>query len=225
MEPWRHYSKGGRVIARSSNQDPLDRFRFVVQIDDFTRSGFTTCSAPAYSIEKKEYKEGGRHLNPLVIVDGVSYKPVTLTRGVNTDTSFNKWATGFIDVVQNNTSIQKTGGFSDFLNNPAKAFDNALGGALDGGVKSVPSNTGNYTEYSYRRLVKIFQVDRAGQYVVAYFLYNAFPIEYVAASEFDASSSEVSIETLVLGYEGFEVKYAGIAGTLGSLGAQSLLKR
>lgn len=199
-------------MARSSIQDPLDRFRFTVDVEGFTRSGFTTCTVPGYTIEKKEYKEGGRHLNPLVIVDGVNFKPVTLSRGVNADTSFNKWATGFIDVVQNNAGTQ----------NDTSIGDKLLSGVADGGVKSVPSNTGDYTKYRYRRDVKIFHVDRTAQIVVAYFLYDAFPIDYIPASEFDANSSEVSIETLVLGYEGFEVKYTGIAGVLGQLASQSL---
>ena len=204
-------------MARSSIQDPLDRFRFVVDIEGFTRSGFTNCSAPQYSIEKKEYKEGGRHLNPVIVVEGVSYRPITLSRGLNTDPSFTKWAAGFIDVVQNNSGVKKSQGISGVLDNPTSAFQSAL----DGGVKSIPSNSNEYTTYSYRKDIKIFHIDRSSQIVVAYFLYNAFPIEYMAASDFDASSSEISIETLVLGYEGFDVKYSGIAGTLGSLSAQA----
>lgn len=207
-------------MARSSIQDPLDRFRFVVDIEGFTRSGFTACSAPQYSVEKKEYKEGGRHLNPILIVEGVNYKPVTLSRGLNTDPSFTKWAAGFIDVVQNNTGLQKSQGISGLLNNPASLLQSSL----DGGVKSIPSNSNDFANYTYRKDIKIFHIDRSSQIVVAYFLYNAFPIEYTAASDFDASSSEISIETLVLGYEGFEVKYSGIAGTLGSLAAQATPK-
>lgn len=206
-------------MARASNLDPFDRFRFLVDVDGFTRSGFTMCSAPGYTIEKKEYKEGGRHLNPLVIVDGVTYKTVTLSRGVNTDTSFNKWATGFIDVVQNNQALTNNASqsFTQTVSDPSTYMN-----AIDGNVQSVPSNSGDINTYTYRRMVKIFHTDRTGTITSAYFLYNAFPVEYMPASEFDASSNEISIETLVLAYEGFEVKYSGIEGTLGSLAAQSL---
>lgn len=198
-------------MARTSAQDPLDRFRFLVDITGFTRSGFVTCSSPAYSIEKKEYKEGGRHLNPLIIVEGVSYRPVVLTTGVTTDTSFNIWANGFIDIVQNNAGLTNNTTTSDSVAN-----------LLNGGTKSVPSNTGDYTSYSYRRTVTISQLDRTGTIQLAYILYNAFPIEYEPASGFDSNSSEVSIQSLTLGYESFDVQYAGITGVISSLIAQAL---
>lgn len=210
-------------MARSSQLDPLDRFRFIVDIDGFTRGGFTSCTAPSYNIEKREYKEGGRHLNPLLIVEGITYKPVTLSRGVNNDTSFNKWATGFIDLVQDNE------GFDKGSNNGSSGLAGALAGIegafVNGGTSPVPSNTGDINSFTYRKNVRIFQLDRTGSVVVGYFLYNAFPIEYNPADTFDSSSEEISIENLVLGYEGFEVRYSGIAGTLGSLAAQGIASK
>jgi hypothetical protein len=51
-----------------------------------------------------------------------------------------------------------------------------------------------------------------------YILYNVIVIGYQPASDFDSvDDSAVSIETLVLGYESFDVKYSGVAGFASNL--------
>ncbi len=193
-------------MARSALQDPLDKFRWIVSIDDFTRSGFTSCGVPSYKITTHDYPEGGAHLNPRNIPNSVSYTPVTLTRGVTNDTSFNKWANGAFDLVQNMAATQESG-------------------LLDRTGILGPSAVRSSDEYpfQYRRTVKIKHVNRVGQTVVQYTLYNAFPIEYKPASDFDANADDgLSIETLVLGYEGFDVTYPGLTGTAASLIAGNL---
>lgn len=84
-------------MPRSNKSDPLDKFRWKIYIggpDGFVRGGFSECSSPAVTINYKEYKEGGRHMNPLQINDGATFKPITLRRGViakkGTD-DFAKW--------------------------------------------------------------------------------------------------------------------------------------
>lgn len=210
-------------MARPSSNDPLDKFRFLVTVEPpsssdndpnqlWTRAGFVSCSTPEYSITSKKYYEGGNHLNPLKIIDTIEYKPVTLVRGVTNDTSFTKWATGFIDLVQQNAAMNS----SDITDTLTKV----VAGALDKGASLVPSSSQDLNKYSYRRTVKIYHLDRQGQTQVMYVLYNAFPIEYKPASDFDATSDDgMSMETLVLDYEGFEIKYTGPFGVLGGLAA------
>lgn len=212
-------------MARPSTTDPLDKFRWIVTIEPpsppnggttdtnqvFTRAGFVSCGTPEYSINNRTYAEGGNHLNPLKIVDTISYKPVTLTRGVTNDTSFTKWASIFIDLVQRNAALNSSDSTS------------FLGAALDKGASLVQSNSGDLDSLSYRRTVKIYHTDRQGQVQVMYVLYNAFPIEYKPASDFEVNADDgMSMESLTLDYEGFEVKYTGPFGVIGSLGAQAL---
>lgn len=79
-------------MARPASKDPLDKFRWAVEIDGFTRAGFAQVDVPSYSITSKSYAEGGNHLFPKQIVDSISYKPVSLVRGVTADMSFDGWA-------------------------------------------------------------------------------------------------------------------------------------
>lgn len=185
-------------MARSGASDPFDRYRWTVSIDGFTKLGFTSCSTPEYNITVKKYAEGGAHLTPRKIIDSVEYKPIILTRGVTNDTSFNRWATGAFDLIQ------------------GKALSSSvffLEGLQDNFAKSISAYGSDNYPFQYRRDVKIEHIDRSGNVQVIYYLYNAFPSEYKPASDFDAKADgEVSIESITLEYEGFEVKYTGLAG-------------
>lgn len=189
-------------MARSGASDPFDRYRWTVSIDGFTKLGFSSCSTPEYSISVKKYSEGGAHLTPRKIVDTVDYRPVILARGVTNDTSFNRWATGAFDLLHSKAS---SGAF--------ELGESILTEIQDNFAKSVPTYGSEKYPFKYRRDVKIEHIDRSGNVQVIYYLYNAFPSEYKPASDFDAKADgEVSIETLTLEYEGFEVKYTGLAG-------------
>ena len=211
-------------MARAANFDVLDKYRWVVDIEGFERLGFMTTSTPSYEITSKEYREGGNHLQPKQIVDSVKYTPVTLSRGVSVDTSFNKWATGFIDSVQDEVGSGKTGfdaikdptsyatSFNDQGCKPVKTYQPLK---LESLGKSPPP-------LNYRRTVSIFHKNSTGQTVCAYKLYGAFPIMYKPASDFDAMADDaVSVESLTLAYESFEVLYSGLSGAL----AEALTKK
>ena len=176
-----------------------------MSIDDFTRAGFVTAATPSYRINSHSYREGGAHLNPRQIVDSIDYAPITLTRGVTVDGSFNKWATGHFDLVQN-----------------AAGADIQTSPDVTTGSGPIPLPTNNPGK-QYRRTVRIKHVNRVGQTVVEYVLYGAWPVEYKPASNFDADDDEgFSIETIVLAYDGFDVRYTGIAGTAASLVTNTL---
>ena len=217
-------------MARSALRDPLDKYRWTVSIEGFSKLGFHETSVPGYTITTKKYKEGGAHLTPRQIIDSVDFKPVTLSRGVTNDTSFNKWATGFIDLVTNNgafngsTSEATSFGGGAVGAAAAKAIEGALNNGavpVKGFTRSQSSGalvTGGDSNLRYRKNVKIEHVNRTGQVEVVYMLYGAFPIEYNPASDFGAMSDDaVSIESITLGYETFEVLYSGLAGAAANL--------
>lgn len=87
-------------MARPGSRDPLDKFRWSISIDGFTRLGFSSCDVPGFSIQAKTYPEGGQHLAPKQIVDSITYKPVTLQRGVTADMSFDGWAKASLDLAR-----------------------------------------------------------------------------------------------------------------------------
>lgn len=214
-------------MARSALLDPLDKFRWIVEIEGFTRNGFTKCSTPEYRVQERKYSEGGNHLNPLSIVNSIDYSPVTLERGVTNDTSFAKWASGAFDLVQNNQALSSSSS-GELINNDgafptfnAEVFAETVGNIISPSVvpSYTPSGSSDYP-FSYRRDVRIKHINRLGQTEVLYTLYRAYPIVYKPASNFDAEDDNgMSVELLVLAYEGFDVKYSGLPGLLGNLGA------
>lgn len=158
-------------MARPTSKDPLDRFRWTVEIDDIGRGGFSSVQTPSYSISTNEYKEGGAHLYPKQIVDSIRYEPISLERGVTSDDGFLKWAKGPFQILNSATNTQD-----------------------------------NNNIENYRRDVIISHMDRAGSKIRIYRLFNAIPIEYKPASDFGSDIEEVSLERIVIAYEGFEVQ-------------------
>jgi phage tail-like protein len=90
-------------MARSSSKDPLDKFRWKVTIDGFQRAGFSAVDVPNISIKTTTYPEGGAHLFPRQILDTVTYKPVTLIRGVSTDKDFYNWIISPLQIITPST--------------------------------------------------------------------------------------------------------------------------
>jgi phage tail-like protein len=174
-------------MARSAQKDPLDKFRWAVSVEGFTRLGFTGCEVPSVTIGTKSYAEGGAHLYPRKIVDSVEYSPVTLTRGVTLDKSFHDWASKIFELIKGMSAqevklIQQQ---SPLLGTPSYE-------------RPAP--------VEYRREVKIHHLDRQGRIIKTYILHNAFPIEYKPASDFASDGDDtLSMEKLVLTYESFEV--------------------
>lgn len=168
-------------MARPSTKDPLDKFRWSVEIEGFNRLGFSSCETPSLSINTQSYPEGGNHLFPKKIVDSFEYRPVTLQRGVTSDLNFHIWIKSYFEFIRGfkvprTTSTNAVDFFND--QNPSE----------------------------YRRTIIIKHLDRAGRVVKTYTLYNAFPIEYKPASDFSADSDDtLSMEKLVLAYESFDV--------------------
>lgn len=179
-------------MARASNKDPLDRFRWAVAIrldgqETFTRMGFTSVETPQMDVQTKKYPEGGNHLFTKQIVESVSFKPITLARGVTESTDFDAWAKQFIELVRGKRQDEAQETFGE-PGDPDQFI-----------IKIAPA--------SYRRDISIGHLDREGNLVKIYRLYDAFPIVYKTASDFDASADdELSIETLTLAYESFEVE-------------------
>ena len=163
-------------MARAASKDPLDKFRFKVTIEGFTRLGFTSVEAPSVQMSTTEYYQGGSHLFPNQIMDKATYKPITLMRGVSSNSDFFNWIIDVFDILLPNGSNA-----TNTLNAPNPVLD-------------------------YRRQVTIEHLDRVGRTIRQYNLFNCLPVEFTPASDFSADADDTfSIEKLVLKYESFEV--------------------
>lgn len=204
-------------MARSELRDPLDKYRWILSVDNFTRAGFTSCATPSFRITTHSYKEGGAHMSPRQIMDSIEFPTVTFTRGVTNDTSFNKWATGLFDLIQNNQGVNISTDLEETFGFEAPGIVQNLGL-----VGPAPVST-NDPGKQYRRRVQIKHVNRVGQTVVEYVLHGAWPVEYKPASDFNAEDDDgFSIESITLAYDSFDVRYTGLAGAAGSLLGNSL---
>jgi phage tail-like protein len=173
-------------MARPSNVDVLDKFRWSVNIEGFQRLGFASCGVPSITYNTNAYPEGGAHLHPRQIIDSVEYSPVTLMRGVTYDQSFYDWVRQAIELHRGSASSTSA---TTRETTQVDTFD-----------------IERDTPLEYRRDVEINHLDRSGRIVKTYLLINAIPVEFTPASEFVSDADDVlSMEKLVLKYEGFEV--------------------
>lgn len=183
-------------MARPSSKDPLDKFRWEIRIegteaggnagvDCLSRAGFVSVEVPSITYSTKEYAEGGRHLNPRIIVDGASLKPITLTRGVTKNKDFTDWAKLPMFILYGDSKVTEVGSFATYTSSPGERAPEPA---------------------DYRRTVIINHLDRTGKVVKSYRLYNCIPVEFQPASDFSADADDgLSMEKLVLRYESFEV--------------------
>lgn len=217
-------------MARSELNDPLSKFRWTMSIDGFTRAGFVSATTPEYKMTSHSYKEGGAHLNPREIMDSIEYVPIVLTRGVTNDTSFNKWATGLFDLVQNSAGVLINPSENSAFPVPPSAdrIYNSLSPGVRGFIQQTgltgPSPVPSFAPtQNHRKDIKIKHVNRAGQTIAEYNLFGAWIIGYKPASDFNAMDDDgFSIETLTIAYDGFDVRYSGFAGAATSGGINSL---
>lgn len=158
-------------MARTGSLDPLATFRYIVhiRIDNdylaFERLGFESVTLPRVDIQKTQYREIGRHLNPRNIIEGATFSPVTMRRGKSFGQDFYNW----IALVYRSQYGDKEG------------------------------NTSNY-----RGTIVIDHMDRLGKVTKKYVVLGASPVTYIPGSQMNAADdSSVSIETLMLDYEGY----------------------
>lgn len=203
-------------MARSSANDPLEKFRFQVtlldnmaglitqnvvsigskQSDAFVRGGFSEATTPRVSIKEMTYRETNMGNSPIKVPGLASYEPVVLRRGVTTDQSMYNWYKQVND---------ESGTLNKFQSGIV-----ALG--------AVP-----FQDPGYRKEVLISALDRKGQFTKHWLLYNAWPSGYKGMNDFDAKVSEIGVEELVLSYEiALEVRGDSIQAALNEVTAQAV---
>jgi phage tail-like protein len=201
-------------MARSSKEDPIDKFRFritVLAIDlsvtggvesllsilsDQTlpgknrfkllsRSGFQEVTLPKANISEITYRENIDNLRFSRIPGLVKYDPIILRRGVTKNRDLYEW----YRLVNDELALLNV---AQELNRDSK-------------YSTVQSE-------NFRRDVVIEVLNREGKAEKAWYLLNAWPISYKPGNDLNAQSEEKLIEELTLTYEFFLELEGGIEG-------------
>lgn len=186
-------------MARTASNDPLEKFRFLVQVVypgavnqtpttsggtavAFTKLGFHDIQVPKRTTSKISYREGH---NPDIHA---------LSPGLNT----------MEDVVMSRGLLSSASGVEDFYKWIALVHVGTQGIS---GYTAITAGTVSQAEGSidFRGQVTITQLDRSGNVARQWQLYNAWPTHFTPGSDLNAGEDgEKSIEALTLAYEDFQ---------------------
>ena len=172
-------------MARTSEFDPIDNFRFLIEIlntagqNTLTRAGFSQCGLPSASTGEITYREGTYRDTLEKSAGMTSFGDITLSRGVTESQDFYNW-----------------------LQQHKKAASNVRGS--DGAYTAADTRPSDEAENDYRRTVQITVLGRDSQPVKRWTIYNAHIAEYVPGDNLDATAEAKLIASLTLRHEGFE---------------------
>ena len=166
-------------MARSASYDPVEKFRFQIAIEGFQRAGFTTCSLPTESRGEILYREGQYRDAHEKSAGLTTFSDVSLSRGATKDQDFYSWCE-----LHKKHAANVRGSDGEFTAEDKRPEDDA-------------SN-------EYRKEVTITVLDREGQPVKEWKLYNAQVAEFSPGDSLDANAEEKLITSLTLRYEGFD---------------------
>lgn len=176
-------------MARAKSLDFLHNFRFHVVVTGFgplanpvlgtlngtkVTAGFNSCTAPELSEEAVEYREG-HYIYTKKYVGLPTISDLSLGRGVAlTDGTFWAWIK---DVVEGNAEYRANLSIYHFHRDAKQQSTSGTTTEMD-----VDTNAGGFVRYDCN---------------------EAFPIRHKVSGDFDATSSEVSIQELDLAIESF----------------------
>lgn len=190
-------------MARSSVSDPVDKFRFrisIISIDlsltgavetaitiigpnnelknlaVLTRAGFSEISLPQANVSEISYRENIDNQRFSKIPGLVKYDPITLRRGVTKNRDLYDWYRLVNEEIALIAVAQE-------LNQDSK-------------YSPVQSE-------QFRKDVIIEVLDRKGNAVKGWYLFNAWPIRYKPGNDLAANTEEKLIEEISLTYEFF----------------------
>jgi len=178
-------------MARSSKKDAYDKFRFKVVFFDFQTnidntsnlnennnisSGFNEVITPKVNITERTYRENTDPIRKTKAAGLASYEPITLRKGKTESRAIYNW----YKLVNDDS-------------NSLGAANRLLG----------TQNITPVYSLEYRKDLVIGLLDRNGDVLKAWFVFNAFPISYSGTTQLTASEDGKAIEELVLSYESF----------------------
>lgn len=210
-------------MARSAEQDPVEKFRFEItvfsldlsvsgglsslaselageggivgdvarKLGTISRAGFSEVTLPKATINEMPYRENIDNQRFSKIPGLVKFEPVVLKRGVTKSRDLYNWYRLVNDDINLLVAAQEL---------------------AQGSTQTTPQNE------TYRKEVAISVLDRKGNVVKRWLLFNAWPMTYKGGDDLNSQSEEKLIEEITLNYETF-IELGGV----GSLG-EALLK-
>ena len=199
-------------MARSASRDPLEKFRFRVTViavspnltgvvetigslsgqgtvlKNFAvlgRVGFSEIDPPRATISEIPYRENIDGYRFTKTPGLVRYDPVTLKRGVTKSRDLHDWMRQVNDELALLTTANE----------------------LVGNVKKGPKQSENF-----RKDVVIEVLDREGNPIKGWYLFNAWPTSYKPGDSLNASAEEKLVEEMQLTYEVFLELEGGLKG-------------
>ncbi len=191
-------------MARSSSDDPVEKFRFrvtVISIDlsvtgaletiaglsgggtafkdklaIFSRAGFSSIGLPKANVGEMTYRENIDNLRSIKTPGLVKFDPITLSRGTTANRDMYDW----YRLVNEEIALL------------------SVAGELARDTVFSPAQSDNF-----RKDVIIEVLDRQGNPTKAWYLFNAWPSVYNPGNDLNAASEEKLIENLTLTYEYF----------------------
>lgn len=197
-------------MARSSTVDPIEKFRFTVLVIDINFDvsdpfgtltsitetalsadkafgdflglvtldtvGFNEIILPKVSINEMSYRENTDAQRYQKIPGLAKYEPVTLKRGVTSSLELFNW-------------YKK-------VNNDLLLFSTSIE-VINDHIKAPGQNA------QFRKEVIIKSLDREGNTVKSWILFNAWPVSYTPGNDLNSTSNEKLIQELTLTYEHF----------------------
>jgi phage tail-like protein len=194
----------GVNMARSSEKDPLEKFRFRVTVLSLdlsvdaaitniaalssngtvfnenlavvSRSGFSRATLPKANVKVMTYRENVDNLRSIKVPGLVTYENVTLSRGVTESRDLYNW----YRLVNEELALL------------------SVAGELQRDQNFIPTQSN-----TFRKDVVIEVLDREGEPIKAWYLFNCWPVSYTPGDALDAQEQEKLVESLELTYEHF----------------------
>lgn len=174
-------------MARSAEHDPIDNFRFSVEIlgsdgqSALSRAGFASCTLPSEATGEITYREGQFRDSMEKSAGMTVYNNITLSRGMTTDQDFYSW-----------------------VEQHKKHASNIRGS--DGAFTANDTRPTDDADNNYRRTIRITILNRDSSPAKQYTLYNAQVASFQPGDTLDATSEAKIMSSLELRYEGYEEK-------------------
>lgn len=167
-------------MARTSDKDVLDKFRFKVTFTAgtpaLTVAGFQSCQMPKRTTSKITYREG-----------------------IDTDIQFNSAGISTMEDIVLAKGLTTRAG-RDFY-----TWIKQVHKPTSAGEPGVPYVVADADRNNYRKELQIDMLNRTGTVVKTWKIYNAFPVQFTPGSDLDASADDSkSISSLTLTYDDFE---------------------
>jgi phage tail-like protein len=199
-------------MARSSSKDPLEKFRFRISViavspslngiaetvgalssadtvaknfSVLVRMGFSEVGLPRTTISEIPYRENTDGYRFQKTPGLVRYEPITLKRGVTQNRDLYDW----LRLVNDELVLL------------------GVANELAGSVRKGPRQSENF-----RKDVVIEVLDREGNPVKGWYLFNSWPTSYKPGDDLNSQAEEKLIEELSLTYELFLELDGGIKG-------------